>query len=117
LREIFSSDFQPFIELRALSLWNNQLQYLEPDLFAFNPKLEVLKLGSNKIKHIAHGAFTNIPLLSALDLGTNICISEDAKTKDDVLKLISSLEEKCFNQNIAMTILTRSMKKCEINFY
>jgi hypothetical protein len=110
LKEVFASDLEPFYNLKALSFWKNKLEYLEPDLFTFNPNLEVLVLEKNNIKHIGYGAFANLPKLTELNLNSNACISEHAKSAENITTLISTLDEKCFNQNIATTILDRSFK-------
>lgn len=112
MEEVLAKDLKPFPKLRVISFMKSKLAYLEPDLFQFNPNLEFIHLDGNKLKHVSYGAFANLPKLHTLHLNSNPCISEQALNDTaSVVRLIGTAEEKCVDENIALTILFRSQKE------
>lgn len=96
LKEIHQSDLFPFTGLRVLSLWDNDFEAIENDLFKFNPEIRYLGLGKNKIKFIDGNAFGPLKNLHTLHLDGNQCISKAAVgNKNQVLALIEEIKENC----------------------
>lgn len=68
LRTISRDDLQPFRDLKALSLENNELTSLDSNLFEFNTKLKQIKLSGNYLTMIAAGVFDSLKDLEELSI-------------------------------------------------
>lgn len=100
LKEIHQGDLYPFTKLRVLSLWNNDFEVLERDLFKFNPEINYLGLGKNKIKFVDGNVFRPLKNLHSLYIDGNRCISKEAVgDKNQVSVLIDEIREKCEMDN------------------
>ncbi|XP_037035852.1 uncharacterized protein LOC119074020 [Bradysia coprophila] len=100
LKEIHQSDLSPFTKLRILSLWANDFEVIERDLFEFNPHLEYIGLGKNKIKFIDGNVFGHLNALHSLHIDDNKCISRQvAGDREAVLNLFREIQEKCSGSN------------------
>lgn len=95
LKEIHQSDLKPFEQLKTLSLWDNDLEYLEKDLFLYNLNLVGISLEYNKISYIDPNVFDNLKSLIDLHLKNNICISEKAVNSTGVTKIIQKIGYQC----------------------
>lgn len=98
LEEIKKEDLQEFGKnLLYLSLRENQIEYLESDLFIYNKNLEKISFAGNKIKHVAYDTFGGLNFLYYLDLSSNSCTGENDVTYDrsKLLALIRKTEESC----------------------
>lgn len=100
LKEIHQRDLYPFTKLRVLSLWNNDFEVLERDLFKFNPEINYLGLGKNKIKFVDGNVFGPLKNLHSLHIDGNQCISKQAVGgKFLVSVLIEEIKENCETGN------------------
>ncbi|KAL7012481.1 hypothetical protein ACKWTF_014873 [Chironomus riparius] len=98
LKEIQQSDLRPFTKLVLLSLYNNDIEFLEDGLFAYNPELEFVSFFYNKIIHIGSQVFDNLNKLTWLYLHKNTCIDMDAENNQTAVKeVISQAKVKCYN--------------------
>lgn len=78
LRELRKEDLKQFTNLREIDLYDNEIEYLEPNLFENNLNLGAILLYSNRISHIDANVFNNfVNKLSTLYLSGNICLFED----------------------------------------
>ncbi len=101
LKEIHQIDLAPFTKMKFLSLWDNDLEVIESDLFKFNPKLECIALGYNKIKFIDGNVFGDLKHLQSLFLKYNDCISKEAvQDVFKVLYLTRMYQRNCTTANI-----------------
>ncbi|WP_213398997.1 leucine-rich repeat domain-containing protein, partial [Bacillus subtilis] len=103
LTEVKRDDLKEYTNLRILNLFDNEIQFLESNLFEFVPKLELIWLDSNKIAHIDANVFNNfVGKLSHLYLSDNICQFENAH--DDKSKANQIIEKVqsgfCINETL-----------------
>lgn len=75
LKTITSADIQQFSNLRELWLDDNNLEYLESNLFEFNPRVEYINCASNNIKYIGGSFLQNLPSLQDTTFSSNPCTS------------------------------------------
>lgn len=107
LQEIHQSDLEPFTALRLLDLFGNRLEVIEPDLFKFNPKLEVIWLSNNQIRKIDPKVFDHLENLSFLYLMDNVCIEQSETNRTEVIKLIQNVKAKCSGSTPITTTTTQ----------
>lgn len=92
---ISNLDLQPFPQLVRLVLTGNNFTSLDGNLFSFNPLLEWIGLSSNRIQHIGEDFVANLSNLQFLGLIGNVCVNENAETRDKVLELAVQLLKLC----------------------
>jgi hypothetical protein len=117
--ELHKEDLEPFVELEEFAICGSNFEYIAKDLFKYNKKLKYVWLSTNKISYIDPKVFDNLPDLVRLNLNSNICVNEDAKTREAVVELITKLKEKCsdpstvvhVNVNILKTLQKKSDQK------
>ncbi|KAL7012422.1 hypothetical protein ACKWTF_014840 [Chironomus riparius] len=98
LKEIQQSDLRPFTKLVVLGLSENDIEFLEDGLFAFNPELEFVSFASNKIIHIGSQVFDNLNKLTWLRLRWNTCINMAANIiQTSAKEVISQAKSKCLD--------------------
>jgi hypothetical protein len=108
LKEIHQVDLKPFADLMVLNLYDNKIEYIERDLFKFNPKLSAISFEKNKISSIDIYAFDDLKSLTNLYLG-NVCITGSAKSHSEVASLIVSVEMKC--SNVTQKMMLREIRR------
>lgn len=100
LLEIHREDLAGFPELLHLNLVFNKLQVLEKDLFMYNGKLEYLSLYKNNLKYVDAKVFANLANLVTLNFAMNPCsrtfTSRVENNRQEVVKLTKKVVEKCF---------------------
>ncbi|CAG9811003.1 unnamed protein product [Chironomus riparius] len=103
LEEINQPDLKQFPNLVYLCLRFNNFEYLDADLFKFNPKLEFVRLFGNKIKEIHTTAFEGLTSLKTLNLERNICVDKMfVNSEDEVKEFVENLPNLCqFSNEIA----------------
>ncbi|KAG5668391.1 hypothetical protein PVAND_016331 [Polypedilum vanderplanki] len=101
IKEIHQKDLEQFPKLKQLSLWQNDIEYLEEDLFKFNPELIVVNFGKNKISKIFPTIFDHLHQLESLSLNGNKCVNKFEEKRSDVIKLIKEIKEICSPSNIS----------------
>lgn len=97
LKGIQQSDLKSYTKLTYLCLHMHDIQFLENDLFDFNPNLEHVLFQSCKIVHIGLNVFDNLNKLSSLFLSGNQCSNKFSKNNDrtDVQRIINELKSQC----------------------
>ncbi|KAG5669001.1 hypothetical protein PVAND_016904 [Polypedilum vanderplanki] len=94
LKELRQENLRAFTKLKFLDLYENQIQYLEADLFKYNPDLELVWLSNNKIKFIHESVFENLRQLRSIYLTGNDCIStsiaDNPSRIKDFLELVAA---------------------------
>lgn len=95
LSEIHQNDLTPFTNLKVLRLPSNDLEFIEKDLFVYNPKLEVIILDKNKIQNIHPNVFDHLDVLRYLSFDGNACISDTEEDRNGVKNLIENVRDKC----------------------
>jgi hypothetical protein len=94
LQKITKNDLKPFGDLLSISLFGNKLQYIEHELFRYNPKLAQVSLFQNQLQHIFPTAF-DLGHLKVLYLNSNPCIDQDALSPTKIEELKCDLVTKC----------------------
>ncbi|CAG9810854.1 unnamed protein product [Chironomus riparius] len=98
LKEIQQSDLRPFTKLVVLSLYDNNIEFLEDGLFAYNPELKFVDFSANKIIHIGSQVFDNLNTLTSLWLHENKCIDMDGNNiQTSVKEVISQAKSRCLD--------------------
>lgn len=95
LKELHQEDLAPFVNLKVFSLYGNEIEVLEKDLFKKNPKIEYLGLGQNKIKSVEGKVFRTLKNLNALHFDGNACASRQAVEKHDIWDLVEEINAEC----------------------
>ena len=114
LKEIKQSDLRPFTKLEYIDLDNNNIEFLEDGLFAYNPELAYVRINNNKIIHIGVQVFDNLNKLTYLLLYGNACVNTNAQKNQTAMReLISQVKIKCYNNGYLT--LNNDLKMLEIN--
>lgn len=95
LKEIKGDDLRPFRFLQNLFLHGNQITDLESNLFRGNPSLKHISLNENPINFIFPDVFSNLYDVEYINLVGQTCrkiVHESARTKEQVQKLVASIE-------------------------
>lgn len=95
LKTVTSADLKQFPKLREIWLYENELQYLESNLFEFNPSLEYMNFKNNKIKFIGANFFNYLPKLSKAVFWYNVCINDEATDATQLEKIRNDIKTKC----------------------
>lgn len=110
LKEVTQEDLKVFPNLRFLNFQNNKIKNLEKDLFKFNLELEAIILSINNIQYIHPNIVDHLTKLDLLDFGGNDCIVSTAVNRSQVLNNIKNgIKVKC--QNFGELEATRNLKK------
>jgi hypothetical protein len=96
LKEVRKEDLEQFPQLKDLSLAWNDLQWLEGDLFAFNPKLEVVSFdGNQKLKYIGANLLDSLSELWSANFLSAGCIYFNAFDPEGLEELKAELKTDC----------------------
>lgn len=96
LKEIHGEDLAPYTNVKFISFSDNDLEVIEPDLFKYNPKLEIIGFPKNKIKKVDTTVFDQLNGLVSLYMNKNACISKEVtRNRKKVLQLINEMKKKC----------------------
>lgn len=96
LKEIRQVDLKPFGKLKSILVHNNMIEYIEKDLFKFNPDLVYVNLDYNKISYIDPNVFDNLNSLKWLFLINLSCIDKRSwNDRQDTLNVITEMKGKC----------------------
>ncbi|CAG9811943.1 unnamed protein product [Chironomus riparius] len=98
LKEITKNDLKVFPKLKFLWIWENDLEVLEADLFLYNPDMIYINFYWNFLKSIDANIFNNLKSLDLVYMYKNTCINMDAKNKEELLKLVDVIKEKCMDK-------------------
>jgi hypothetical protein len=97
LIEVHQSDLRTFTTLRLLSLWQNNITFLEKDLFKYNTELEWIEIHDNKITSIYPTVFDRLEKLTGLHVFGNECVTAGSVggNREKVLALIEDVKKQC----------------------
>lgn len=92
------SDLSVFPKLRNCDMYNNYLSSLESEIFANCPLLEYLYFGFNQIRTIGHNILMPLKKLKKANFQDNVCLSENAQSKDEIVALQKVLNFECSDE-------------------
>lgn len=97
LRELTCGDLEQFGErLTYLWLCNNEIEFIDKNLFKNNPNLAILNLIGNKIKFVEPGAITELAFPHSIYFGNNPCFSGSISYDEEGLPdFVAEIESKC----------------------
>ncbi|KAJ6644201.1 Cathepsin L, partial [Pseudolycoriella hygida] len=95
LKTVTSEDIQQFSKLREIWLYTNELEYLQSNLFEYNPNVEYINFKSNKIKYIGGNFFESLPKLTAASFYDNTCTSSEANDAAALEEIKNEIKQKC----------------------
>lgn len=88
MKTVSSEDLKQFPSLVEFWLYNQLVEYIEPQLFRHNPNLKYIGLYYNKIKYIGSNFFNELPKLTLCDLSGNQCgITGTARNANELKKI------------------------------
>ncbi|KAG5668271.1 hypothetical protein PVAND_016218 [Polypedilum vanderplanki] len=96
IKEIHQKDLEQYSKLRYFNLDENDITYLEKDLFKFNTQLQFINLQKNKINQIYPTIFDHLNQLEYLWLDSNQCINKRKGDRSGVLELIKEIKDICW---------------------
>ncbi|KAG5667885.1 hypothetical protein PVAND_015851 [Polypedilum vanderplanki] len=115
LKEIHQNDLKVFPKLEILYLRDNQLEFLEANLFEFNLKLQKIWVDHNPLKEIDPMIFSNLPSLESLRIGKCEEMNENfanASDRTQVLDLVKKIESGvCHKKGIEVTTQVTDVPK------
>jgi hypothetical protein len=95
IKIITKFDLQQFPDLRHLTLnFNDNLEVIDGDLFAFTPKVVFIDLDYNKITNVGPNLISHLNV-SELRFYRNLCIDQVARNASETLDLTRSLAHLC----------------------
>lgn len=119
LNSISANDLKPFPQIEWLKLYESNLTSLDGDLFKFSPLLKFLSLKNNKIQHIGPDLLTKLNNLVNLYLQGNDCIDRYANSRAAVTQLATQLTALCQFQDSTiietttlMTVTGQPIERC-----
>ncbi|KAG5670179.1 hypothetical protein PVAND_000459 [Polypedilum vanderplanki] len=96
MREIHKEDLKQFPKLRSFFMSNSNVEYLEKDLFIYNPNLVLVFFNLNNIKYVDPHVFDNLKHLTYLGFDRNFCHSGLVENnRQKALDLIQEINENC----------------------
>lgn len=97
MKEIHQEDLALFTNIKYFSLYDNDVEVIESNLFKFNPNIKYIGLGQNKIKFIDENVFRSMQNLHTVYLDGNVCISKVIHVNNYKIRrdLPKELKEKC----------------------
>lgn len=95
LIDIFAGDIYPFPNLQVLDFHDNQLYWIDADLFDHTLNLRWVNFGANIIRRVERNAFARQSQLEWLSFSGNICTSRWGNTRAAVLQVIPLIEDDC----------------------
>lgn len=76
----------------------NRVEAIESDLFEFTPNVEVIEFSNSQVKYVGGGAFSNLKRLRQLSFTDNLCHSDNATSRSEVIDLALAIESNCTHQ-------------------
>lgn len=76
----------------------NRVEAIESDLFEFTPNVEVIEFSNSQVKYVGGGAFSNLKKLRQLSFTDNLCHSNNATSRSEVIDLALAIESDCTHQ-------------------
>ena len=98
LKEIHQSDLKPFSNLVYIFLYENKIEFIEAELFNFNPNLEVVGFQETEIIHIDPNVFDHLIKLRYFWFSDGSCVGEDVEdSREQVQEVIKIVKSNCSN--------------------
>lgn len=94
LKAIHQIDMQQMPKLRFLHLAYNHIQTLDKDIFEFNPELEYINFRWNRLA-VIEDILNQLPKLSYAYFDQNLCMDNDAETRDQFKVLVNIIRDNC----------------------
>lgn len=111
LKIVSKEDLQQFPRLKFISLENNDLEWLNGDLFDFNPKLESVWFCNNKLKYIEENMFASLTKLQWVDFSYADCIKTFiSDPKNELPGLKEELKTSCKDESTKSKMLEERSK-------
>lgn len=95
LQTIDSSDLLPFKNLQSIELQNNEIRSLDGDLFRSNPEVQYVSIFNNPLQHVGPNIFDSLRGLIEVDLSDCRCINETVSQPEQLDELKYSLSLNC----------------------
>jgi hypothetical protein len=106
LKEVRKEDFKQFPQLKRLILDDNDLEWLENDLFAFNAELSVISFfGNEKLKYIGANLFDSLSKLRDASFESAGCIEFKADDSEKLEELKTKLNTECKDEATKLKML------------
>lgn len=94
LKVLTKFDLEPFYELRRFAFYKNELEYIENDLFKYNPKLESVSLTDNNLMVIGESFLETISKLTYAQVEIR-CFKNTCETRSCLSDIKSELKRHC----------------------
>lgn len=95
LSSISASDLEPFPNLQALNLYQNELVSLDGDFFKHTPNIVWVVFTSNLIQQVGYGIFDGLNMLAQVNFRNNSCIDFLASASTEIQDLKMKLSRQC----------------------
>lgn len=96
LQDITKEDLRQYPKLLEIYLSDNEIEWIEKDLFIYNPQLQLVFFDRCKIKYVDPNVFDHLNMLVFLGFDNNICDSgHQENNRNGVLNLIQSIKRNC----------------------
>ncbi|CRL05002.1 CLUMA_CG018064, isoform A, partial [Clunio marinus] len=95
LVSLTQSDISVFPKLRSVDIFNNNLKWLDADVFEKNPEIEYLYFGDNQIKSIGYDALKPLKKLKHAVFHYNVCLKKNAIGEEEIQALQEIMNQNC----------------------
>lgn len=106
LKVITKEDLQQFPNLKDVSVASNDLEWLDGDLFEFNPRLEIVSFYKNKLTFIAANLLDSLINIKEADFYANYCID----SHEDLSQLKEIFQNRCKDESTKLKMLAHRKK-------
>lgn len=93
LRSLTKNDIKVFEDLKEVSMSGNEIETLQSDLFAANPKVTKIDFSRNNLKHIGFNLLVPLENLMFVDFYQNFCINDGSRNR--IGTLVRNLRRNC----------------------
>ncbi|CAG9812200.1 unnamed protein product [Chironomus riparius] len=98
LKEVRQNELKSLTNLQYINFDQNDIEFLDNNVFDFNLKLKVIWLGGNKISYIGNSIFDNLIQLNNVDFRNNTCVStSQMNLKKFNFAALNLIKENCSN--------------------
>jgi Leucine-rich repeat (LRR) protein len=106
LKEVRKEDLKQFPQLKTLALDKNDLEWLEGDLFVFNPVLELVMFSlSRKLKYIGENLLDSLPKLENAWFDHAGCINDFTISSRELKAFKTKLKSECKDEPTRLKML------------
>ncbi|KAL7015695.1 hypothetical protein ACKWTF_016605 [Chironomus riparius] len=98
LKEVRQNELKSLTNLQYINFDQNNIEFLDNNVFDYNLKLKVIWLGGNKISYIGNSIFDNLNQLNNVDFRNNTCVStSQMNLKKFNFAALNLIKENCSN--------------------